>query len=66
MLQEGLQHRLILKNLQKMMHGGNQIQQAKELDSSPDVGMGLGLEESLVFSSGGERGGGIDDDGCIG
>jgi hypothetical protein len=48
------------------MHGGNQIQQAKELNSSPDVGMGLCLEKSLVFSSGGERGGGIDDDSGIG
>jgi hypothetical protein len=38
-----------------MLHRRNQIQEAEELNSSPDVCMGLRLEESLVFGSGGQR-----------
>jgi hypothetical protein len=38
-----------------MMHRWNQIQEAKELDSSPDVCVSLRLEEPFVFGSRGER-----------
>jgi hypothetical protein len=51
MLQHRLQDGLVLQHLEQMMHGWNQIQEPKKLNSSSNVCMRLGFEKALVFGT---------------